>query len=98
MILINNNIKLACLSAEERNRLRNICTITNPKFTQAMSLNLNVYGISESLRYYEYDRKKDILEVPVGLLDVVKKMFPKETLIDRRLADPEIEIPVKMFS
>lgn len=98
MILVNNNIKLVTPDPRKKEELIRLCTIVNPKFKQAMTLNLNVYGIPEALKYYSYDRKSDVLEIPVGLLDVVKDMFPGETIVDHRLATPQVKIPKFCFT
>lgn len=96
MILIENNIKIPTPGEDNLNYLKNLCTVVNPKYLKAKSLNLSIFGVTKDLTYYSYDKKRDLLEVPIGLLPTVKQMFPNEIFIDRRLDTPEISSEKKI--
>jgi len=98
MILVDHTIKLAGLDDLRRNELSWKCTITNPKFKNAITLNLSVWSIPEHLEYFKYHKDNDILELPVGMLDWVKKIFPLEEVVDRRLDGTGMKMPKISFS
>lgn len=98
MIIIDSTIKIPCPSLELLHYVKRACTITNPKYAQALKLNLQTYGIVDKLLYYKYNPAVDLLEAPIGLLPKLRELEKDQQFVDKRLVKSSVKTPKFSFS